>query len=65
MRAHSWEMMAGDHLVTTLADLYVLLGVSKAGHDARLAALRSFMHTPAWHAAPSSLKKQAAEVLRG
>lgn len=65
MRAQSWELMAGDHLVTTLPDLYAVLGVAYQGHDAKIAALRAFMATPAWHPAPEGLKQQAQEALRG
>lgn len=65
MRANSWEMMAGDHLVTELPDLYVLLGVAGARHSQKLDALRSFTQTPAWHAAPAALKHKAEEALHG
>lgn len=64
-RAHSWELMAGDRLVATLPELYVLLGVAYKKHDDKIAALRAFMATPAWHPAPGGLKAAAREALRG
>lgn len=65
IRSRDWELMAGDHLVTTLPDLYAVLGVTYKNHDAKVAALRAFMATPAWHPAPAVLKRQAEEALRG
>lgn len=65
IRSQDWDLMAGDHLVVTLDELYAVLGVTGRRHGEKAAALRAFMASPAWHPAPPALKKQAAEALRG
>jgi hypothetical protein len=64
MRAHTWDLMAGDHLLSTLDDLYVILGVADKPKAEKLKALSAFMKTPAWNPAPDVLKQQAEEALK-
>jgi hypothetical protein len=64
-RSLDWELMAGDHLVETLDELWWVLGVHGKSHDAKRQALLAFMHTPTWKPAPEDLKNEAAAFLRG
>lgn len=63
IRASSWEVTAGDHLVETLADLYQALGISGLPRRQRLAALREFTAEPAYHPAPVRLKQEVEQAL--
>lgn len=64
LRARTWDLYRGKHLVTTLADLYWQLDVQRATPDEQHGALVSFVALPAWRAAPAELKAEVEAVLR-
>lgn len=63
IRASSWEVMAGDHLVETLPDLYDALGIGHLPKGQKLAALKAFTTEPAYHPAPAKLKHEVEQAL--
>jgi hypothetical protein len=64
-RSLSWELMAGDHLVETLPDLYAVLGVADERLGVKIAVLKMFMESPTWFPAPAKLKAAAEEAVKG
>lgn len=63
IRASSWEITAGDHLVETLPELYQALGIAHLPRRQKLAALKAFTEEPAYHPAPAHLKEEVEQAL--
>ena len=63
IRAASWELHAGNHLVETLPDLYAVLGITGLPRKQRLAALHAFTQEPAYMPAPPGLKHEVEQAI--